>query len=311
MSISRLGASRPEGPVILVHGGAGRLPVERHAAAIAGVEAAARAGWSLLERGADAEAAVVAAVRVLEDDPTFNAGRGSCLNAAGGFEMDAAIMRSDDQRSGAVAAVPEVANAIELARAVMHESPHCLLVGPGAEAFARARNLGVFGRERVWTEKAEAAFRRAQAGGERHGRADTVGAIALDADGLLCVGCSTGGTLLKLPGRVGDTPLCGGGFYASPTLGASCATGLGEAILTRVASYEVLQRIATGLPPVAAASQVCDEVARWPASTCGLLVVTPDGRAGLAHRSENLSWALARAGEPIRSGVTADDFPAP
>jgi beta-aspartyl-peptidase (threonine type) len=132
-----------------------------------------------------------------------------------------------------------------------------------------------------------------------------VGAVALDLHGHTAVACSTGGVLLKTPGRVGDSPLCGAGFYAAPELGASCATGLGEAILTHVAAYEVLRRVRDGLDPQTAALQVCNRVADGGEATCGLIVVTPDGRVGVAHDSPNLSWALAIGDAPIESGLVA------
>jgi beta-aspartyl-peptidase (threonine type) len=291
--------------VIVVHGGAGRVTPQLHDAALEGVVRAVLAGRDPLARGESATDAVVAAIRVLEDLPAFNAGRGSCMTIEGTFEMDAGIMRSSDLRSGAVAAVPDAADAIVLARAVMENSPHCLLAGPGAVAFARAQGVGIFGHDRVWSEKSQGRFDAARRGHEdARGQADTVGAVALDERGLLVAGSSTGGVLLKLPGRVGDSPLCGSGFYASPELGAATATGVGEAILTHVASYEVLKRVAGGADPDAAAAEVCDRVASEDGMTCGLILVTPDGRTGIAHHSHHMSWAVARASGDPQSGLS-------
>ncbi len=296
-------------PVIVIHGGAGLCAREHFEAALAGVRTAAEIGRALLMDGHSAERAVVEAVRSMEDDPAFNAGRGSCMNAEGRFEMDAGIMRSVDMRVGAVAAVPEIRDPILLARAVMNDSRHCLLVGEGAVRFAWSRGIGTFGREEVWTEKAQRRFEEANAGlSQRDGQADTVGAVALDRNGHFAAACSTGGVLLKSPGRVGDSPLVGSGFYAAPDLGASCATGMGEAILTHVAAYEVLRRIAAGDDPDDAAWAVCTLVAeRWNA-TCGLIVITPDGRPAVAHRSEHMSWAIARGDREIEAGL---DVPRP
>jgi L-asparaginase / beta-aspartyl-peptidase len=290
-------------PVIVVHGGAGRVARASRDAALAGVRTAAEQGRTILSRGGTAEDAVVAAVRSLEDDPVFNAGRGSCMTAAGTFEMDAGIMRSHDMRSGAVGAVPEVRDAIELARLVM-QGDHRLIVGEGAARMAQAAGVGIFGRDEVWTEKAARRHARAREGADRHGQADTVGAVALDREGHTATACSTGGVLLKVPGRVGDSPLCGAGFYAAPKLGASCATGLGEAILTHVASYEVLRRIHGGASPTEAARAVCERVADGGRATCGLIVVLPDGRVAVAHASTHMSWAIARGEDPVEAGLS-------
>lgn len=296
-------------PVIVVHGGAGTLSAEHYEAARRGVKAAAEAARAVLVAGRGAEAAAVAAVRILEDDPTYNAGRGACMNETGQIELDAGIMSSDG-RSGAVAAVPDIADAILLAQAVMRDGRHRLLAGAGAVAFAEAQGVGRFGRDRVWTPKAQARWEQARDDrAAAHGQADTVGAVVLDAEGRSCAACSTGGVLFKRPGRVGDSPLPGAGYFASATLGASCATGVGEAIMATVASYEVLRRIADGVEPQLAATEVCRETAcRETGSklaTCGLVVVTPEGRWAIAHHSAHMSWALAVGDAPVQAGVDA------
>lgn len=290
-------------PVIVVHGGAGRIADVLREDACAGVVAAAERGRSILMKGGPAEEAVVAAARVMEDDPSFNAGRGACMTSEATFEADAGLMRSRDLRSGAVAAVPDVRNAIDLARVVLR-SEHRLVVGSGAVRMAEAHGVGIFGRDEVWTRKAQERYERALRGrADRHGQADTVGAVALDRHGDTAVACSTGGVLLKAPGRVGDSPVCGAGFYAAPALGAACATGVGEAILTHVASYEVLRRIGEGIEPEAAALEVCERVAQGGKATCGLIVVVPDARIGVAHCSSHMSWAVARGDGPIQHGL--------
>lgn len=296
-------------PTIVVHGGAGRVAPEHHAEAIAGVRTAAEAGRAVLLAGGGCEAAVVAAVRVLEQAEAFNAGRGACMTAAGQFEVDASLMRSRDLASGAIAAVPNLCDAILVAQAVMNRSRHCLIAGEGAVAFARALGVGTFGFEGLWTAKAQARFDAAIAGrGEVVGQADTVGAVAIDERGELCVACSTGGVLLKLPGRVGDSPLIGSGFYASPQLGAACATGVGEAIMTHVASYAALQRLASAaVSPDAAADELCARVAGVHADEaslpCGIILITPSGEVGVAHRSPHMSWAIARGEAPVDAGL--------
>lgn len=290
--------------MIVVHGGAGRIGDALHAAALAGVERAVRVGRDLLLAGASAQQACVAAVRVLEDEPSFNAGRGSCMNAEGNFEVDAGIMRSRDGAMGAIAAVPDLADAIVVAELVMERSRHNMLAGPAAARFAREHGVGRFGAEHLWTSKAQDKYEQGRAGGaEIDGQADTVGAVALDARGDLCVGCSTGGVLLKTPGRVGDSPLCGPGFFAHPTWGAATATGMGEAIMAHVASYEALRRIAQGDDPRFAVQSVCDEVGRSGA-TCGIISITADGRIALGHHSPHMSWASARGAQEPEVGLS-------
>lgn len=293
-------------PAILVHGGAGRIAAENLEAARAGVERAVAAGRRALQRG-DVLDAVVAAVRVMEDDPVFNAGRGACLDADGIVSVDAGLMRGRDLAVGAIAAVPELGDAITVARAVLERSGHCLLAGDGAVRFARAHGVGRFGRDAVWTAKAQARWEAARAGiADANGQADTVGAIAIDAEGHVAAACSTGGVLLKTPGRVGDSPIPGAGYYAADGLGASCATGVGEAILRRVACYDALLRAKAGLSATAAAQAVCDAVVGAdPSITCGLILVDAHGELGVAHRSAHMSHAWAQGDGPIHVGHVA------
>ncbi|MEZ4450023.1 MAG: isoaspartyl peptidase/L-asparaginase [Nannocystaceae bacterium] len=297
-------ASTP--PIIVVHGGAGTVSEPLRGLVVAGVNLAAHRAQSLLLAGGAAEDAAIAAVRILEDDPAFNAGRGACLNFDGDIELDAGIMRSQDGRSGAVAAIRDVRDPILVAQAVMTATRHCLLAGPSAEAFARAQGVGAFGREEVETPKARARWVDARAGATAiDNRADTVGAVALDRAGFLCAAGSTGGILLKLPGRVGDTPIVGAGFYADARLGACCCTGVGEAIMGRVLAYEVLRR-ADEAPEKAQAiaDDLCREVsvAHYGAAI-GLILCRPDGHVAVAHCSDHMSWALAIGDGPVASGL--------
>lgn len=297
--------------IVLVHGGAGTYAAELREAAVAGTRPAAELGLArLLELGdredACVEAAIVA-VRMLEDDPTFNSGRGACMTARGEFELDAGIMRSRDRARGAVAAVQDLANACELARAVMERSKHDLIVGEGARAFAESTGIGRIDRALVWTDKAQERYEAARAGATTlDNRADTVGAIAMDRRGQLCALGSTGGVLLKLPGRVGDTPLIGCGFYADAALGAALGTGVGEAIMGRVGCYELLRRARAGQGLQAAADQLCEEIHRETGAAVGFIAIGPDGSVAVAHRSDHMSWALAREGSPTRGGLRVD-----
>ena len=204
-------------PVVVVHGGAGTMNPDLHEAALAGVQRAVTAALACLsddlpntggQRLDECVDAAVAAVRVLEDDPAFNAGHGACMDAAGELEVDAGIMRSRDLASGAVAGVRDLADACLVARAVMEHSKHALLVGEGARRFALGHGVGRFGRSLLWTAKAQASWDDVRRGiRSADNRADTVGAVVRDRRGDFCALGSTGGVLCKLPGRVGDTPL--------------------------------------------------------------------------------------------------------
>jgi len=262
----------PPSPTLIVHGGAYDIPTEAHAAHVAGCRRAAEAGWAVLQRGGPALEAVEVAVCAMEDDPTFDAGRGSFLNAAAEIELDAMIMDGRALSFGAVAAVRQVGHPVTLARLVMAESEHAMLVGPGAELFARAHGLPTCPTEELLTGRELERWRIAQAGGDPHAwepfgiepdphptappgaiPSDTVGAVALDTGGDLAAATSTGGTFNKLPGRVGDSPLVGCGAYADNRSGAVSATGEGEALMQVVISKTTCDFVAGGMPAQEAA----------------------------------------------------------
>ena len=293
-------------PILLVHGGAGTVGDELHAAAVAGVRAAAALGQRALLAGQSAVDAAIAAVRALEDDPTFNAGRGACLNDDGVVEVDAGIMRSTDRRSGAVAGVRELRDPIRLARLVMDETRHCLLVGDGAVALARRHGVGAFGRAEVETPKARDRWEAVKAGrGPRDNRADTVGAVALDHRGDLCAAGSTGGILCKLPGRVGDTPIVGAGFYADAELGACCCTGVGEVMMTHLLAYRALRLAAEDrrAAPSRVAALCAELSTAHDGAAIGLILLGPGGEPVIAHASEHMSWASAVGSAPVDAGL--------
>src|SRR6516225_1847502 len=252
-------AAAPAPIAIVIHGGAGviepsKMTPEREASYRAGLSAALDAGYEVLDRGGTSLDAVIAAVRHMEDDPQFNAGRGAVLNQDGDAELDAAMMDGAGPRAGAVAAVRHVKNPIELARLVMEKSPHVLLVADGAEDFALEQGVALVPREYFRTEQREHELeeaRRAEAARPAgtpttHARAlsgensrGTVGAVALDRDGNLAAATSTGGLTNKHTGRVGDTPLIGAGTYASNDCCAVSGTGEGEYYIRQVVAYDV------------------------------------------------------------------------
>jgi beta-aspartyl-peptidase (threonine type) len=242
-------AVEPRPLAIAIHGGAGvidpaKMTPERAASYRAGLAAALDAGYAILERGGSSVEAVTAAVRTLEDDPQFNAGRGAVLDHEGDAELDAAIMDGHGPRAGAVAGVRHVKNPVELARLVMEKSPHVLLVAEGAEEFALEQGMVLVPRDYFRTE---ARIRELEE--ERHqaeqwkatapGAGGTVGAVALDGAGHLAAATSTGGITNKHRGRVGDSPIIGAGTYADDGWCAVSGTGQGEFFIRQVVAFDI------------------------------------------------------------------------
>src|SRR5438552_3963950 len=229
---------RSGGPAVAVHGGAGTRPDADPAPYLEGTRRAAEAGLRVLLQGGSALDAAQAAAVVLEDDPSFNAGTGACLTAAGDVELDASCMDGSTLRAGAVACVKTMKNPILAARRVCDDTPHVLLCGPGAEAFAREcgipeypNELLVTPRQRARWQELHALARKQGADQVRAGKIGTVGAVAVDAKGHVAACTSTGGTPYKRPGRLGDTPIIGAATYADDHDAAASSTGLGEAIV--------------------------------------------------------------------------------
>lgn len=242
---------------IAIHGGAGAIPADLFAKnKSAGYEASLASvldeSFAMLERGGSSLDAVTAAVRALEDDPLFNAGRGAALTREGWAELDAAVMDGRDQRAGAVASVRHVKNPVDLARRVMEKSRHVLLVGVGAEEFALEEGIALVPNLYFCTDE-----RRHQLASEQEGRRvsdlvptgapigtqGTVGAVALDKHGNLAAATSTGGMTNKRQGRVGDSPIIGAGTYAKNGICAISATGHGEYFIRAVAAYHVASSV--------------------------------------------------------------------
>jgi L-asparaginase / beta-aspartyl-peptidase len=258
-SASAAASAAPAPVAIVIHGGAGviepaKMTPEREASYRAGLAAALDAGYEVLERGGTSLDAVIAAVRHMEDDPQFNAGRGAVLNHDGDAELDAAIMDGAGPRAGAVAGVRHVKNPIELARLVMDMSPHVLLVAEGAEEFALEQGVALVPRGYFRTEAREHELDEARRAAAARTTAippastftpggansmGTVGAVALDRAGNLAAATSTGGLTNKHHGRVGDTPLIGAGTYANNASCAVSGTGQGEYYIRQVVAYDV------------------------------------------------------------------------
>jgi len=260
-------------PAIIVHGGAGRVRIEELPQRLEGCKEAALAGWQILKQGGSALDAAETAVVVLEDNPLFNAGTGSTLNSLGEVEMDAAIMDGETLSVGAIAAVQGIKNPIKLARRVIEDGRHVLLVGEGARSFAREIGFPECPPKALIVE-AERKHRE-----EKHG---TVGCVALDTQGKIAVGTSTGGIFNKLPGRVGDSPLPGCGTYADEYGGISC-TGHGEAIIRIVMAKSAVAFLEAGADPLSAANQALKLLAKKTAGTGGLIIIDRQGRIGYAR----------------------------
>ena len=298
-------------PFILVHGGAGRARPGEDAYR-AGLFTAAEAGYAAIGAG-DCVDAVVAAVVAMEDDPAFNAGRGSVLNSRGEVECDAAVMRGQDQDFGAVVAVKGVPNPVRLARAVL-DSPHVMLAANGAIEFAERSRVPLCDPTQMVTQERFERWSRWVAAGQPLVQdmdalegCDTVGAVALDAAGNLAAATSTGGISFAPPGRVGDSPLPGCGFWADAA-GAASSTGEGEKI-ARV----MLCRLALdgALPDHFSVALALAELAQRVRGSAGLVAVLADGRwdAGCSTETMGVAWRgtdMAEARVEVVAGGARD-----
>jgi beta-aspartyl-peptidase (threonine type) len=238
-------------PSLIVHGGAWDIPDEAVEACKFGCRNALEAGWSILSRGGSSLDAVEAAIVMLEDDPVFDAGFGSHLNLDGRVECDAIVMNGATLRAGAVAALQRLRNPIRLARAVLEHCPHMMLVGEGAERFAKDHGFALCNPAELVSDAEREAWQlcsqdKHAAAHHRGHEQGTVGAVAIDAQGRLFAATSTGGTCCKLPGRVGDSPLIGCGCYADSTAGGVSCTGYGEAIMKIVMAKTATELLRSG-----------------------------------------------------------------
>jgi len=318
-------------PTLLVHGGAWAIPQEAAPDHEAGVRNALEQGYAVLSKGGSALDAVEAAVTVLEDDPTFDAGCGSFLTSNGRVQLDALLMDGGRMKAGGVACVERLRNPIQAARLVLEKSPHVYFVGAGAEQFALAHGMPlidnselVLDRERQRLAEAKArdaagladltfsgleddkgpetalACEREMESGVPGGGSsplgwshDTVGAVALDAQGNLAAATSTGGTLNKTPGRVGDSSLIGCGCYADNLSAAVSLTGWGEPIMKLVLGKWATDRVAAGSAPEIAARDAISYLYNRLGGHGGIILLGPDGRFGLAHNTPAMAWGLA------------------
>src|ERR1700728_1965364 len=308
----------PDQPILLVHGGAWAIPDDAVDAHTFGVRSALLAGYALLERGATAVDAVEAAVAVLEDDEAFDAGRGSFLTREGKVQLDALLMdggMTGTMRTGGVACVERLRNPIHAARLVLDKSPHVYFVGTGAERFARQHGMALCDNMDLVIPREQERLYKAQAD-ERAGLPDetfsgsldshdTVGAVALDCHGNLAAGTSTGGTLNKAPGRVGDSSLIGCGCYADNQSAAVSTTGWGEPMMKLVLAKWTADRVESGITPDEAARQALYYLKSRLNGHGGIIVVDARGRIGIAHNTPRMAWG-SRTPTGMEIGVTRD-----
>lgn len=325
LSIPLAASAAAAEPVLVIHGGAGverkDLSPAEESAARAALRQALVKGHAVLTAGKPALEAVTAAITVLEDDPTFNAGKGAVFTHDGRNELDASLMDGATLKAGAVAGVQRVRNPILLAEAVMQHSPHVMMVGQGAEAFASSQGIPLVDPSYFRTDKRWQQLQKAlkeEARGQAHVDLDTarhfgtVGAVALDKDGKLAAGTSTGGMTNKRYGRVGDSPIIGAGTYAD----AGCAvsgTGWGEYYIRTAAAHDIcarMQYLKQG--PVEAGRAVINE--RIPAlgGDGGAIVLSADGRAATPFNTQGMyrGW-IGADGVPHVAIFASETLPLP
>jgi beta-aspartyl-peptidase (threonine type) len=298
-------------PVLLIHGGAWAIPDDLVEAHLNGLKAAVAAGWRVLENGGSALDAVEEAVVIMEDDEAFDAGRGSFLNREGKIQLDALIMDGATLRAGGVGCVEHIANPVRAARKVLSESPHVYFVAEGAERFAQEHGIQLCKNEDLIIPREIERLRALQSSHEAQKQDllaahtishDTVGAVALDTNGDIAAATSTGGTLNKAPGRLGDSSLIGCGCYADNASAAASTTGWGEPIMKLVLAKWAADRVASGNLPQWVADEAMNYLRDRVNGHGGIIVLNALGRVGIAHNTPRMAWAL-KTKEKLESGV--------
>ena len=310
----------PINPVLVVHGGAWAIPDDMVEAHLNGVRDAVAAGWHTLERGGSALDAVEEAVVILEDDETFDAGRGSFLNRDGKVQLDAFIMDGATLRGGGVGCVERLRNPVRAARKILSDSPHVYFVAEGAERFAAEHGIALCRNEDLVIPREVERLREYQAQASTHGNDlfapeisdpisqdllshDTVGAVALDRAGNIAAATSTGGTLNKAPGRLGDSSLIGCGCYADSLSAAASTTGWGEPIMKLVLAKWAADRVESGSLPEWVAQEAMNFLKQRLNGHGGIILLDAQGRFGIAHNTPRMAWAL-RTVQKQDAGIT-------
>lgn len=297
-------------PMILIHGGAGTVPDNYKQLAKEGAHIAVQAGWEKLATKGSALDAVEAAVMAMEEYPTFNAGLGSVLTEDSTIEMDALIMDGKERSIGGVIAVSKIAHPIALSRIVLHESPHVLFAGEGAEKFALEHGMELIDPESLITDRVRerlvkflkekgdyGSYIEASQDPEKRDKFGTVGAVAIDADGNLAAATSTGGVLGKKVGRVGDTPIVGAGTYADDEIAFS-GTGIGEFIIRQMLGYDIKARLRDYDSVRLAAAASLQDMKKRLGGHAGLIALTRTKGWTAITTTKDLIWAAFGEGWP-------------
>jgi beta-aspartyl-peptidase (threonine type) len=286
--------------MIVVHGGAWAIPDEMVEAHLEGVRNAMAVGWKVLQGGGSALDAVEEAVVIMEDDETFDAGRGSFLNRDGRVQLDALIMDGATLRAGGVGCVERIANPIRAARKILSDSPHVYFVAEGAERFAAEHGIPLCKNEDLIMPREIERLREFQARTAEQKEDlfapavshDTVGAVALDANRNIAAATSTGGTLNKAPGRLGDSSLIGCGCYADNRTAAASTTGWGEPIMKLVLAKWAADRVASGSLPEWVAAEAMNYLQSRLQGHGGIILLDARGRVGIAHNTPRMAWGV-------------------
>ena len=298
---------------MLVHGGAWAIPDDAVEAHLHGVRAAAGAGFAALQKGGSCLDAVEAAVVYMEDDETFDAGRGSFLNMDGRVQLDACMMDGATLRAGGVGCVEHLRHPIRAAHKILADSPHVYFVGDGAERFAQEHGLELCSNDDLVIPREVQRLREAKQQdylqmpdefGPMRSH-DTVGAVALDSEGNIAAGTSTGGTLNKAPGRVGDSSLIGCGCYADNLSAAISTTGWGEPMMKLVLSKWTADQVENGVAPQEAAQRALYYLKSRLNGHGGMILLDCKGRVGIAHNTPRMAWAMASA-TTVSSGIRVE-----
>ena len=307
---------------IVIHGGAGTIAKasmtdETEAAIRTTLESSIQAGYQALLNGAQSTQAVVAAINVMENSPLFNAGKGAVFNADGKHEMDASIMEGAGLNAGAVASVSQIRNPIDLAARVMTESEHVMLMGDGAEEFARQQGFEMVNPEYFYTDfrwqqlqriKARETAHQQDSAEDQHDQwFSTVGAVALDQHGDLAAGTSTGGTSNKRWGRVGDSPVIGAGTYASNKSCAVSATGHGEFFIRYVVAYNICSRVEQGVSLEEAADTVVNDILVRAKGEGGVIAIDAAGNIATPFNSEGMYRASINTDGEMSISIYRED----
>lgn len=280
---------------IIVHGGASAVPAEEADTYKRGCAAAMEAGWAILGQGGSAIDAVEAAIRVLEEDPTFNAGLGGMLNADGAVELSASLMEGENLHFGSLGAAFGLRHPISVARQILDVGP-LLLAGEGVRRFAADRSAELCNPAELITDKQRKHWEQQEQQMQQQATSptlgsDTVGCVALDARGLLVAGTSTGGQDHTPPGRMSDSAVTGCGFYADNALGACAVSGTGEAIMQVVLAKTAVELLAAGLHPDIAAQLAIDLLEERVKGEGGCIMLDRQGRVGWAHNATHMPCA--------------------